>query len=126
MRNNNRTSTIHIAAVLLTALALISSPLFGGALDTPGGGLGGSPAKKWILKGKVLSRTSEGVIVSGSARSSGNSMGNLYYVSGHPDHAKLFDGAEFKCVGLEAGTFEYTAVSGAAKTIPAFTYLSRS
>lgn len=118
--------------MLFTGIALLSPTLFGGALDNPRGGIegssgvGGAPAKKWVLSGRVISRTNEGVIVSGSARSSGNSMGSLFFVMGHPDHAKLFDGALVKCVGLEAGTYEYTAVSGAAKTIPAFSYLSRS
>ena len=111
---------------IITLLAAISislsssTTLQAGPLDKPAA----APGQKYTIVGKVFQKTKDGILVECNPPSSSGykKATGIVFVSGHPDFAKLFDGTAVKCTATESGTYEYTSVNGAGRTVQAFTF----
>jgi hypothetical protein len=78
----------------------------------------GKKTKKLPIRGRVLQVLPEGLLFSGG--------GAPWLLKGHPQFATMADGAEINCfVEQEAGTFRYTDVSGAQRTVRIYRYAGK-
>ena len=102
-------------------------------LDAPGGdrGVEGSGSldqpseQRWRVSGKVFQKLDDGVLVIGAARESGiTKASGTFFLSGHPDFATLVENSQIKRMGVCTGTYQYTDVDGASRTVAAFKYYS--
>ncbi len=101
-------------------------------LDAPGGdrGVEGSgrldhPAEtKWAVSGTVTQKFGDGVLVRGTARSSGTkkAKSTIYFLYGLPNLATLFKNSPIKDLAMDTGTYKYTDDTGVSKTVAEYKY----
>lgn len=71
----------------------------------------------YSIKGKVLSVTSDGILVSGS-----RGFDDVCFVRNYPGLSSLADGDQVDDFGIPDGIYRYTAASGAGRSVPQFEY----
>jgi hypothetical protein len=102
------------------------------------------PATSWVIKGRIVQKTRDGLFVqsvgghAGERRNTGTSAVNpnsretivdggvqvfegLCLLRNHPEQAALADGEQVEIQATESGQYQYTAVSGAVRSIRQFT-----
>jgi len=78
----------------------------------------GEKTEKFPVKGRVLQVLPEGLLFRGAS--------SPWLLKGHPETAKMTDGAEINCyVVREEGSFQYTDVLGASRTVRIYRYAGK-
>lgn len=108
--------------VIVTVLAL-SVSAYCGALDKPSSGIqssgsvGGGQSASYLLKGTVLQKLPNGVLVSSGARATSNSSKPVGIIFLEGDFPKLFPETPVSINVRDSGSFSYTAANGAAQMV---------
>ena len=68
----------------------------------------------YVIMGEVLSVTENGILL--------NRYEAPVFLRNYPSQQSMVDGYSLKCVAFISGRYQYTAVSGAAKTVIAYDY----